>query len=61
MKEGNPTVTQLVNMTDVQDVSAIADALEACCGRSFGLIKEYCMVDIVLKKCNSICKDEYMM
>ena len=49
MKGGNPTVTLLLNLLDVRDVSVNADALKASLDRSFNLIKEHCIDDNVLK------------
>ena len=40
MKGGNPTVTQLLNLSDVQDVSANSDAFKVSLDRPFDLIKE---------------------
>ena len=38
IKGGNPTVTQLLNLAEVQGVSANADELKSCLDRSFELI-----------------------
>ena len=40
MKGGNPTVAQLLNLSDVQDVSANSDAFKVSLDRPFDLIKE---------------------
>ena len=40
IKGGNPTVTQLLNLSDVQDVSANSDAFKVSLDRPFDLIKE---------------------
>ena len=53
MKGGNPTVTLLLNLLDVRDVSVNADALKAGLDRSFNLIKEHCIDDNVLKNFTS--------
>ena len=37
---GDPSVTNLLNLPDVRDVSANADALKAYLDRSFDLVKE---------------------
>ena len=57
MRGGNPTVTPLLNLHDVRDVSANTDELKACLDRSYDLIKEHCMGDSVLKKSILICND----
>ena len=46
---GNPTVTLLLNLLDVRDVSVNADALKVGLDRFFNLIKEHCIDDNVLK------------
>lgn len=56
IKGGNPTVTQLLNLAEVQGVSANAAELKSCLDRSFDLIKEACGDDM-LKKFISICTD----
>ena len=40
IKGGNPTVTQLLNLSDVQDVLANSDAFKVSLDRPFDLIKE---------------------
>ena len=57
MRGGNPTVTPLLNLHDVRDVSANTDELKACLHRSYDLIKEHCMDENVLKKSILICMD----
>ena len=57
MKGGNTTVSELLNLTDVWDVSGNADPLKAYLDRSFELSKTHSMDDNVLKKIISICKD----
>ena len=57
IKGGNPTVTQLLNLAEVQGVSANADKLKYCLDRSFDLIKQFCGGDDMLKKFISICTD----
>ena len=57
MKRGNPTVTELRKLPDVQDVSTHGNVLKTCLDRSFDLIKEHCMYDNVLKKFILICTD----
>ena len=41
-KRGDPSVTNLLNLPDVRDVSANEDALKAYLDRSFDLVKEPC-------------------
>ena len=56
LKGGDPTVTQLLNIPDVQDVFANADALN-CLNRSFELLKEHCNNESILDKFISMCTD----
>ena len=57
IKGGNPSVTQLLNLAEVQGVSVNADELKSCLDRSFDLIKQFCGGDDMLKKFISICTD----
>ena len=57
IKGGNPTITQVLNLAEVQGVSANADELKSCLDRSFDFIKQFCGGDDMLKKFISICTD----
>ena len=57
VKGGDPTITHLLHIPDIEEVQADADALKNCLDKSFALLKQHSLDEDVLKKFISICTD----
>ena len=57
VKGGDPTITRLLNIPDIEEVSANADALKNSLDKSLTLLNQHSLDENVFKRFISICTD----